>query len=109
LLEKIEKKRGKEQRVNELKTKIDTISEKMIIRARNLNKTVIKTRTDPEILRLWDQLCQYHMEAIAICTSMGDERPLACSAVLKPLGCVEILHLSDEETCCSRSLERAGF
>lgn len=108
MLEEIDKKRRREQRVHDLKTRIDEISQKIINRAKSLNRNVITTRTDSEILQLWNQLCQYHMEAIAICKSLGDERPLVCSAVLKPLGCVEIMHLSDEETCCTRYLERVG-
>jgi hypothetical protein len=109
LLKEIEKKRRKEQRVHDLKAQIDEISQKMINRAKSLNRNVITTRKDSEILQLWNQLCQYHMEAIAICKSLGDERPHACSAVLKPLGCVEIMHLSDEETCCTRYLERVSL
>ncbi|MFX1465530.1 MAG: hypothetical protein ACFFA5_03565 [Promethearchaeota archaeon] len=103
------KKQSRTQRVHELKAKIDKISLKMIERSKNLNRNVIKTRKDPEILQLWNQLCQYHMEAIAICKSMDGDRPIVCSSVLKPLGCVEIMHLSDEKTCCSRYLERVGL
>jgi len=94
--------------VHDLKIKIDEISQKMVERAKNLNKNAITTRRDPEILKLWNKLCQHHMEAIAICKSF-ESLPQVCTAVLRPLGCVEIMHLSDEETCCSRYLNRVGL
>jgi hypothetical protein len=104
--EKREKvKIDKEKRVHELKEKIEDISQKMIARAKSLSANVMKTRQDPEILQLWNQLCQYHMQAISLCMTFQN-KPKVCSAVLKPLGCVEIMHLSDEETCCNRYLKR---
>jgi len=106
LLEEIEKKRRREQRVLELKTTLEDISQKMIKRAKRLNANVI--RKDPEIIQFWDQLCRYHMEAIVLCTTFFDDPPQICSAILKPLGCVEIIHLSDEETCCSKFLKQVG-
>jgi len=108
LLEEIDRKRRREQRVHELKTKLEDLSQKMITRAKSLNTNVMSIRKDPEILQLWDQLCRFHMEAIVLCTTLFDERPQACSAVLKPLGCVEIMHLSDEQTCCSKFLKQVA-
>jgi hypothetical protein len=106
LLDKIEVGR-REQRVHVLKTKLEDLSQRMLTRAKSLKTNVMSIRKDPEILQLWNQLCQHHMEAIVLCTSF-DERPRVCSAVLRPLGCVEIMHLSDEQTCCSKFLKRVS-
>lgn len=96
-------------RIYTLKTKLDDASEELMKRVNTLNSNVMEIRKDPEVIKIWNSLCQLHRLAIALCTSMGDTIPDICALVLQPQGCVERLHLSDEETCCNRFLEKRGI
>ena len=83
------------------------ISEKIESRVRTLNLDVISMRNDPDVKRLWNKLCLLHMSGVVICEQeFGEDKPAACSYIYQPQACIQVLHLTEEETCCNRFYQR---
>jgi len=80
---------------------MDNLSTKIQNRASELDADVTTTRSDPVISDLWRDLCRYHRKAVVLCTGMGTDKPDICVKLEKPQACIEALHLSEEETCCT--------
>ncbi len=99
--------KGEVDRLRDLKNEIDKVSVQIAKRAGEIEGDVMTVRSDPQIKKLWNRLCRLHMEAMVTCKSdqvlEGSE---VCMLISRPQACIDILHLSDEETCCGRLLRR---
>ncbi len=82
------------------------ISRQMEQRVETINADVITARKDPEIVRLWNKLCMLHQRGLFILEKYEKTNPELCDIIKEPQACVRFLHLSEEETCCSRYLKR---
>ena len=89
--------------LKEVIKRLQVVSDAITRRTNELNADVMTMRNDPEIRRLWDQLCVLHMTGFVICEESG----LDCEEIRKPQACITRLHLSQEETCCGRFLRRS--
>ncbi|TRO49607.1 hypothetical protein E2P65_00795 [Candidatus Bathyarchaeota archaeon] len=84
-----------------------SISKEIETKVRLLDLDVISTRNDPDVKRLWNKLCLLHMRGVVICEQeFGEDKPAACSYISQPQACVQVLHLTEEETCCNRFFKR---
>ena len=90
--------------LNNLNREMSDLSTKMSTRINEMEGDVITKRNDLIVNSLWQDLCERHRRAMLICASMGNEKPGICSLLEMPQKCVEVLHLSAEETCCTRAL-----
>ena len=83
-----------------------SLSKEIETKVRALNLDVISTRNDPDVRRLWNKLCLLHMRGVVICEEFGEDKPAACSYIHQPQACIQVLHLTEEETCCNRFFKR---
>ena len=96
-------------KIYKLKEEIDKTSDELIKKADEIGGDVITIRNHPEIKKIWNKLCILHMKAIVSCeydTMNNKELTKVCKVIAQPRACVEALHLSEEETCCTRFLRR---
>jgi len=83
------------------------ISEEIESRVKTLDVDVISTRNDPTIKNLWNKLCILHMKGTVICEQeYGEDKPGACGYIYQPQACIQVLHLTEEQTCCNRLYKR---
>jgi len=82
------------------------ISEKIEERVNEVNSDIMTTRKDPEVKKLWNELCMLHMKGIIICHDEPNQDPDLLNFVTRPQACINFLHLTEEETCCQRYLSR---
>ena len=82
------------------------ISVKIEQRVKEVNSDIITTRKDPKVMELWKELCLLHMKGLIICHEEPNQDPNIVNLVTHPQACINFLHLSEEETCCQRSLAR---
>ncbi|MEM2897446.1 MAG: hypothetical protein QXG01_07770 [Candidatus Bathyarchaeia archaeon] len=97
------------EKVHRLKKEIEKVSDELIRKANEIGGDVISIRNHPEIKKLWNKLCRLHMKAIISCeydAMQKDELAKVCEELSQPRACIEVLHLSEEETCCGRFLRR---
>ena len=72
---------------------------------------VLFKRNHPEIRKIWNSLCKAHMKAMVICIDRpprDSKMAKLCDEIERPRACIEALHLSEEETCCGRFMNRIG-
>jgi lipid II:glycine glycyltransferase (peptidoglycan interpeptide bridge formation enzyme) len=96
-------------KIFELKDEINKVSDELIKKAQEIDRDVMTTRNDPEIKKIWNKLCRLHMKTMVACEyDAMDNKELAkvCGELSQPQACIEVLHLSEEETCCGRFLRR---
>jgi len=95
-----------DDRLDSIIEKMKNISQDIESRVRALDLDIISTRNDPQVKTLWNKLCMLHMRGVVICEDFGEDKPAACSYIYKPQACVQVLHLTEEETCCNRFFKR---
>lgn len=96
-------------KILKLKEEMENVSDELTRKVRTINADVITTRNHPEVREIWNRLCRLHMKAVVSCEyDTADDKEMAkvCEEVMRPRACIEALHLSEEETCCGRFLER---
>lgn len=97
------------EKIYRLKEEIDKVSDELIKKANEIGGDVISIRNNPEIKKIWNKLCRLHMKAIVSCeydAMHKEELAKVCKLLMQPRACIEVLHLSEEETCCGRFLRR---
>ncbi|NWG10016.1 MAG: CBS domain-containing protein [Nitrososphaerales archaeon] len=80
---------------------IDILSYKISSRADKLNADTLTIRSDPVISGLWHNLCRYHRKAMILYAGMGDKKLEILKELERVPACIDVLHLSEEETCCT--------
>jgi hypothetical protein len=86
---------------------MDDISKAISQRSKELDADVMTTRRDPTVKKLWDKLCTLHTRALSLCEEYEDDgRPSYCARFERPQACIEVLHLAEEETCCSLNIRQ---
>lgn len=97
------------EKIFKLKQEMDKVSDELMKKVETISGDVMTIRNHPEVKEIWNKLCRLHMKAVVSCEydAMGDQKMAKiCEEILRPRACVEVLHLSEEETCCGRFLER---
>jgi hypothetical protein len=96
------------EHLQDVSNEINEVCEKISKRAKEINADVMTVRNDPEIKALWNRLCLLHMKAVVTCEEIEeDKRPQICSTIeQRPPACVEVLTLSEEQSCPSRYFKR---
>ena len=90
-----------------LRDEINKVSDELTSSIKRLNGDVITARHNPEIRNIWGRLCRLHMKAMVSCTYdpiNHDALAKICEELTEPRVCVEVLQLSEEQTCCARFL-----
>lgn len=90
-----------------LRDEINRVSDELAHRITDLCEDIFTTRNDPEIRSIWNRLCRLHMKAMVSCEydpTNQEEIVKLCEELSKPRACVELLCLSEEQTCCARFL-----
>ena len=93
----------------ELKEEIDKLSHALLAKASQVGGDVLFKRNHAEIRKIWNNLCKAHMKAMVICTDTAprdSKMAKLCDEIERPRACIEALHLSEEETCCGRFMNR---
>jgi len=88
-----------------LRDEINRVSDELTSSIRKLNADVLTARTDPEIQKIWGRLCRLHMKAMVSCAYdpiNHDTVAKICKELTQPRACVNVLRLSEEQTCCAR-------
>lgn len=86
--------------LDKIKDEMNRLSVKLTSRVNEISGDIITIRSDPIVTDLWHSLCRNHRKAMLLCTGMEKNKPQVCAALEKNPACVEMLHLSEEETCC---------
>jgi hypothetical protein len=82
------------------------ISSEIEDKVAELNTDPITTRNDPVVKALWNRLCLLHMRGVLACEDHGFSDSAECRYIQQPQACIKLLHLKEEETCCSRFFAR---
>ena len=93
----------------ELKEEIDKLSHALLAKASQVGGDVLFKRDHPEIRKIWNNLCKAHMKAMVVCIDRAPQdskMATLCDEIERPRACIEALHLSEEETCCGRFMNR---
>lgn len=102
------------ERIRRIQREMNGLSKAIYETVNGLDSDVISIRTNPEVAKLWNQLCYLHMQGMILCMRdvvLGKSAgmPKECLAFFRPQACVTALHLSEEETCCERIIKRLQF
>lgn len=94
-------------RLSDIIRKMKEISINIERRTKELDADVITTRNDPEIKSLWNKLCLLHMKGVVMCEEdYENDMSELCEFIFQPQACIQVLHLTEEETCCTRYFKR---
>ena len=86
--------------LDRIKDEMNRLSAKLTSRVNEISGDIITIRNDPIVTDLWRSLCSNHRKAMLLCAGMEENKPEVCAVLEKNPVCVEMLHLSEEETCC---------
>jgi hypothetical protein len=84
------------------------ISEEVESRVETLNGDIIFTRNDPTIEPVELTLYASHERGGDLLTGLWGHKPDACS-YHQPQACIQVLHLTEEATCCNRLYKRLSW
>ena len=87
----------------------DRVSDELVEKVSSLDGDIITIRNDPDVKVIWNKLCRLHMKAMVSCEYdpiNREEIARLCQELSKPRICITLLKLSEEQTCCSKFLEK---
>lgn len=102
---------GSLERIQRIQREMNGISKAIYKTVNGLDSDVISIRTNPKVVKLWNRLCYLHMQGMILCMrdlvlGRSASMPKECLVFFRPQACVTALHLSEEETCCERIINR---
>lgn len=89
------------QKLESIVKRMQAISDKIEKRVVEVDADIISTRKDPEVVKNWDKLCLLHMEGLSFLRKCDDPDPRLKAYMLNHQTCINFLHLTEEQTCCS--------